>query len=108
MAARNIVTSSSVSPGVLRNVSNSTSFLGDHADFFFAFSPRSLEQRLARFDAPGYELDEIATAVGEMRSQSKLTDQHNFLAGQVDRHHDGDFTGDQYIALLHKRDVAVL
>jgi hypothetical protein len=43
-----------------------------------------------------------------MRGQSKLADQHDLLAGQVDRHHDGDLAGDQYIALLHERDVAVL
>jgi len=71
-------------------------------------SRRAASNRDARFDAPGHQLDEIAAPVGEMCGQSKLADQHNLLAGQVDRHHDGDLAGDQYIALLHERDVALL
>src|SRR5207244_12093280 len=56
-----------------------------HADFLKTFAPRRLARRFVRFDVAGDYLDEIASAVGKLRRQTKLADENDFAAIKVDR-----------------------
>ena len=100
--------SSSVTPGVLRKVNSSANRTGRNTNLLGALAPCRLGQQFACLDASCNKLDEISVTIGQMRWQTKLADQYNFLARDVDRHHHDYFAADHHVALLHDWTVIAL